>query len=444
MRRAGYFEKKDCVCRVSTLLLFIFMPVGLFAQMTARGLGMGGAYTALARGVHAATWNPANLGLPDNSKFSFTFISLGAGVWNNSFSKSMYDKYIVGDGEGSVHWTQEDIEDILGHIPDGGLGLNVGTSVRAFSFSVGRLALSFGVEAGGFLQLDKTLFDFILAGNELGKEYHLGVNKNEALGVGIASVSWGQPIRVSFADAFSVGGTMRLLWGGAYANAAKGTLSFTTTEFGFDLDTEYEAAFGCLGSFGFGFDLGTAAQFGQRWTVSFGLANVLGSVSYTMDDSTKAVGYFRGTGLTVYDIADDENVMEDSTWTEIPEKISARLPMMLRLGASYETGPFLFTADYSQGFQEKAFVGTMPRFALGAEWRGLSWLPLRIGVAMGGRIGLGTSFGFGIRPGGFVLDVGVMNRGFVLPKSSKGMIVGMEIGIDLQRKKQDTVRIGDF
>ncbi len=112
---------------------------------------MGGAYTALARGVHAAAWNPANLGLPDNSKFSFTFISLGASVWNNSFSKSMYDKYIVGDGKGSVHWTQEDIEDILGHIPDSGLGLNIGTSVRAFSFSIGRFALSFGVDAGGVL-----------------------------------------------------------------------------------------------------------------------------------------------------------------------------------------------------------------------------------------------------------------------------------------------------
>ncbi|MFH1941274.1 MAG: DUF5723 family protein [bacterium] len=444
MRRAGRFERMGGHDRVLTLLLFILLPVGLFGQMTARGLGMGGAYTALARGVHAVAWNPANLGLPDNSKFSFTFISLGAGVWNNSFSKSMYDKYIVGDGKGSVHWTQEDIEDILGHIPDSGLGLNIGTSVRAFSFSIGRFALSFGVDAGGFLQLDKTLFDFILTGNELGKTYDLGIKNNEALGIGMASVSWGQPIRVSFADAFSVGGTARLLWGGAYANAAKGTFSFTTTEFGFDLDAEYEAAFGYLGGFGLGLDLGTAAQFGQRWTVSLGLANVLGSVSYTMDDSTKTVGYLRGTGLTVYDITDDENVIEDSSWTEIPEKISARLPMLLRVGASYETGPFLFTADYSQGFQEKAFVGTTPRFALGAEWRGLSWLPLRIGVAMGGRIGLGTSLGFGIRPGGFVLDVGVMNRGLFLPKSSKGIIFGMEIGIDLQRKKQDAVRIGDF
>jgi hypothetical protein len=50
---------------------------------------------------------------------------------------------------------------------------------------------------------------------------------------------------------------------------------------------------------------------------------------------------------------------------------------------------------------------------------------------MGGRIGFGTSFGFGLRPGKFVLDIGVMNRGFILPNSSKGVFLAVEMGVGL-------------
>ena len=81
MRRIGIFQmfkqrflKETCV--LVSLFILCCIPAGLYGQMTARGLAMGGAYTALARGVHAPQWNPANLGLPDNPKFSFTFISL--------------------------------------------------------------------------------------------------------------------------------------------------------------------------------------------------------------------------------------------------------------------------------------------------------------------------------------------------------------------------------
>ena len=64
--------------------VFVFMlSSSLFGQMHARSLGMANAYTALARGVHAPLWNPANLGLPDNPGFSMNLFSVAAGVDNN-------------------------------------------------------------------------------------------------------------------------------------------------------------------------------------------------------------------------------------------------------------------------------------------------------------------------------------------------------------------------
>ena len=107
-------------------------------------------------------------------------------------------------------------------------------------------------------------------------------------------------------------------------------------------------------------------------------------------------------------------------------------------------GPVILTADYVQGFRDGPLSSTSPRFAVGTEWSGLAWLPLRMGVVLGGSMGFGTSFGLGIRPGGFVLDIGVMNRGFVLPQNSKGLIVAVEMGMELHRKESEVVNIGDF
>ncbi|MBN1543435.1 hypothetical protein JW992_14945, partial [candidate division KSB1 bacterium] len=55
----------------------------IHAQISARSLGMGGGASALARGIHAPMVNPANLGLPDNPRFSLSFFSVGAGAYNN-------------------------------------------------------------------------------------------------------------------------------------------------------------------------------------------------------------------------------------------------------------------------------------------------------------------------------------------------------------------------
>jgi len=413
--------------------LLCLIPSGLLSQMAARGLGMGGAYTALARGVHAPIWNPANLGLPDNPKFSMTFFSIETGVWNNSLNKGMYDKYFVNgdkDQNGNIVWEQQDVEDILNHIPDNGLGLNVEVFVRTLCFSAGRFAFSFGANVGSFVQLDKTLFELPLAGNELNKKYTLNNMDGEALGIGAISFSLGEPVKVSFADVFAVGGTFHLFYWGGYAKVDSANFSFTTASYGFDIDGNYKAT-RALGGLGWGVDMGAAAQIGEKLTLSFELANVLGSIPWSNEIKSE-VGYIRGDSLTVLNAdenSNDEDVVDDSSWTVEGEKFSTKLPIAIRLGCLYREGAVVLTADYYQSFKNGAWSSSKPRFAVGTEWQRIPWLPLRAGVVLGGRIGFGTSFGFGIRPGKFVLDLGIMNRGFIFPKNSKGLIIALDMGV---------------
>jgi len=418
-------------CAAFSAFLGLLLASTTHAQITARALGMGGAYTALARGVHAVDWNPANLGLPDNSRFSFSFISVGVGVSNNAFSKNMYDKYLVegADADNNIYWSQDDIADILGAIPDDGLKLQVNTYIRTFSFSIGHFALSLSTQAGSYLSLDKSLLKIPLSGTEINKAYNLEHMQGSGLGFGAAAISWGQPIPVSFARAFAVGTTVRAIYGGGYADTGESSATIQLMPYGTDLDGSYEAKYAYNGGkLGWGLDLGAAAQLGQGWTVSLGLHNLLGSIPWENNIKTE-YGLFSGDSIGVF--TDFDKDISDTTWSEEGVPFSSRLPMVLKLGGSFRYGRVVVAADYKQGFKEDAFVSTKPCFSLGTEWKGLSWLPLRAGVTLGGKVGFGTSAGIGLRPGGFVLDLAVMSRGGFTPGTSKGVLVALEMGLDL-------------
>ena len=405
------------------------------AQLTARALGMGLAYTALARGVHAADWNPANLGLSNNPSFGISFFSVGAGVGNNSISINTYNRYAT-----DSYWDPNEVDELLNKIPDDGLGVDVLADVRVLSFSIGRFAMTLGVKAGGSAFLDKTVLEIPLQGTEFEKTYHFDKMNATTLGLGSVKFSYGAPVRVSFADSFAVGGSFHLDFGGGYGRLDSSKLSLEIGSFGFNLDGRYTATTSVskkvISGKGWGFDLGAAAKLNRHWTVSVGLFNLLGTVNW--DKEVKdAGGYVRGDSITVFDLVKDDKdnkksqLVQDSTWTLDGSPFSRKTPVELHIGGLYEEGPYALNVDYVQGFQNQGWVTTRPRFAFGTEWRKVKWLPLRMGVVMGGRIGFGTSFGFGIRPGRFVLDVGLMSRGFILPNSSKGVFVAVEMGVGL-------------
>jgi len=379
---------------------------------------MGGAYTALARGVHAPAWNPANLGLPDNPRYSVTFVSAGAGVWNNSITKSMYDKY------NGAHLSSADIEDILDHIPAGGLEIDADVSARAFSFSMNRFALSVGAEGESYMRADKTLLDLALRGNETNRRYSLHDTDGAGAAVGLVGFSWGQPVEVGFADAFAVGATFNFLYGIGYAHADKVDATLQMREYDFDLHAEYTLTH-ALGGLGWGLDIGAAAQLDPRWNVSLALTNVLGSVPWSRDVK-KEGGLVHGDSLAASDL---EDAVTDSSWTLAPRPFSNKLPSVLRFGCSYRRSSSLtLTADYLQGFTDSQSARTTPSFRAGAEWTRLSWLPLRTGIAIGGREGFATALGLGFRATPLVLDIALLSRGLPFPSVSEGYLCAFEAG----------------
>jgi hypothetical protein len=405
----------------SVILLFIFQ-IPVFSQMTPRALGMGGAYSALARGVHAPDWNPANLGMPDNPGFSMSFLSVGTQISNNSFTQGMYNKYI------GKYLTQGDVEDILSAIPDNGLFFGVRGTLRIISFSAGHFAMTIGGDFSGYGNMEKTLFELMFRGNELYKTYDFDDIDGGGEGVGLIGFSYGRPIPADFAEVFTIGGTLNFLYGIGYAKIEKSGFKLRFDDDGMNMNGDYMART-ATGSLGWSLNVGSAAKLNKKLTVDFSLMNLIGNIPWDRNVE-QVTGYIHADTLAILS-TDDDDAAEDSSWTVDGHRFSGKLPIQMRMGAMYEEGDFVITADYSQGFKNSSWMNTTPEFTFGTEWRKVKWLPLRMGVLLGGRFGFGTSFGLGIRPGGFIWDIGVMNRGFITPNSSKGLILATEIGMVL-------------
>jgi hypothetical protein len=425
--------KRHLFLALAAAAAFLLIPSVLPAQLTARGIGMGGAYTALARGVHAPDWNPANLGLPDNPSFSMTIVSVGVGVENNSLTLGLYNQYAV-----DSYWDPDEVANLLNQIPDDGLEADVTAAVRVLSFSAGRFALTMGVDAGVNVRLDKTFFNIPLQGTRLNTIYSFGNTRASGLGIAKIGLSFAQPVEVDFAKAFSLGATLHFD-GGGYGRSEKADVSFSTMDYGIDLNGDYEAKYGlCMN--GLGLDAGAAAQMNDKWTLSLGFKNLIGSVQWNKKVE-QAFGYFHGDSIDALNIDDikkdssgsyiKESPFIDSTWTVKDQAFSTHLPVEMRAGAAYRDGDAVITIDYAQGFEDGPWTTTRPRVAVGTEWRKIGWLPLRMGAVMGGRTGFGTSVGFGLRLGSFCLDWGLLSRGFLFPKTAKGIVMALEMGFGL-------------
>ncbi|HPN35852.1 MAG TPA: DUF5723 family protein [bacterium] len=453
------FRRSRARMLVSILMAFdAFAIRGLaYSQTSARGLGMGGAFTAQARGVQAQFWNPANLGAPDNPRFSLNFISAEAGLWNNSFTKGMYDKY------NGRHWNSQDVEDILNAIPDDGLRLNAETWLNVLSFSVGSVAVSFGINGAGFFTLDRTPFTLALKGNEIGKTYTLEDIDGQALALGVFGLSYGRSIKLPHTEWFSVGTTLHSFFVGPFMNVDRAQASLSFQEYHMDLDAEFaisdnlniagldlweededdsdtESKESWPLKMGWGLDLGAAARFSSKWMVGFSIFNLLGHIPWA-EAGRIGRGCVQADSLTVFTDDDDKDAVLDSLWSEPAGSLSGKLPTILRLGASYQVGHYLVTADLRQDFANGAFTSTRTQLAVGTEWSRIRWLPLRMGVVIGGRKGIGTSFGLGVCPGAFRFNMGVMNCGFFTPGLNKGVVVALDLGIVFDKSHSGTARI---
>ncbi|MCJ7457383.1 MAG: DUF5723 family protein [candidate division Zixibacteria bacterium] len=410
---------KGIILAIILLLLWAdtSAPLGL---SNARSLGLGGAYTALARGNEAPLWNPANLSFIDNRGFSLNLFSLGAFVENNAFSLKNYNAY------NGKFWDDQDKDNILSLVPSSGLNLNAQAEASALGLSIGSFSLVSYALGVSDLSFPKDPFELLLVGNQMNDTVSLKGTSGEAYAYAALSFSFGKSILRKGEKEIGIGVNLKYLQGIVYQKVMKASGEVRIQETGMEGQSDLILN-SAMGGKGYGLDLGIAAKLNRKWTVGLFFSNPISRIKW--DRKTEERGYqFQIDSLNLSNSGNDSVFLSEDYQKDIDPFIT-HLPLTAKAGISYQAKKILIAFDWEQGFENGPGVSKTPRLSLGTEIKFLSFLPLRTGLSLGGREGFSLSGGFGLDFGLIFLDLGIVNKNALLPNNSKGVGLSLDCGL---------------
>ena len=417
-----------------------------------RAMGMAGSYGALARGVEALYWNPANMGLKDSPKFSlplsvgFSFI-----LENNSWSVADYN-----DHNGNFI-SDADKDGLLADLEQGGLKFN--TDVGLFLPLVGGFtfplpwglssAIAIDAQAGVEGKIPRDMIEFLLRGNdfeqtriEQGRDPNYDIAEWDGESWGLGVFSWGfakpwMPAQFSpYLSQFSVGTTLKVM-GGAMLEVVRSDGGFITRQSGADIDAYAVARGG--GGVGFGLDFGVAGVTKDGKTVgSIAMMNFLDTMNWSIRTQQDSV-FVSASDVNALSFSgkDDLTEITDNPVDADGDKVfheeidissfSRSLPAMMRIGVAHQLMPRLtVSGNYDQAFSSGFGISSTPHIATAVEYRLVNWFPVRFGLSVGGRSGQTSAIGFAFGPFTLgrvqlsLLETGLINRGGFMPGLSQG------------------------
>ena len=383
-----------------------------------RSLGMGGAYTTIARDFFSVGVNPANLGVIRNY-VAMQFIQVNFGVSNSSLSLFEYNKFNGADLE-----EDNKKEELLSLIPDEGLSIYFDSSIQPVlgNISWNNMAVTTDIYSVGEVTIPKAPFEIIFNGNDIGVNYSL-----EAGGESLTAAE------IGFSNGGLLGGylmgyTLRIIKGLAYFGVDSSDANFLTDSSKITGDGEY-FVMSSKGGFGYSVDIGLLRV--SKGSVHFGISliNLLGTINWS-DENERIKYFYTIDNLNLNRVAKkgySALVTGDNERTPLKEKFSTTLPRLLRIGASTSYLKTLIALDYTQGFSDRLYSSKVGKFSLGMEYYGESRTPFRFGISAGGREGKEIGIGLGLRLLNFRLDIASSMRGAFKPANAKGFEFSISI-----------------
>lgn len=404
---------------IIVILIAVVGPGNVFAAVgisNARAVGLAGAYLSVAQSSEAPDWNPANLGLYMQHDFSMNFLSIGIGIHNNSFSKKQYDQH------NGKFIDPADKEKLLNCIPDDGMAIYLDSEVQLLGFAYRNFAFTASGQVVSDLTISKDIFELGFLGNADANKpvFDFGDTDGTAIAVYNYAISAAFPIELRQVKKFAVGGNLKFLQGLYCYDVVKagGALSTDTKIYGKG-ETVVQYA---EGGTGFALDLGAASIINKRWSVGLTLNNISNFVSWNKNAKREAI-IASTDSLDFQDVVDADDVdslFHDENNKQDINSFSTSMPAEMRIGAVYRAATYFVTMDYIQGFKKELNVTTIPKLACGIEYKPLFWLPLRAGMAIGGREFFTIAIGIGFEMGRVRLDLAATNQGSILPGSRQG------------------------
>ena len=410
------YKKNYWILVVLSSLFFHQLAYGSNNVASARAVGLGAGYIALARGIEAPQWNPANLGLKDNPKFSVNVLSMGIRFGNSSFNRMDYNRYIGTMLESS------DIKTILKKIPETGLKVNSRSDINLINVSYKNIAFASATEINIAGTIAKDYLDLILNGNKLMRQYQFETTQAASYVMLTNIISVGIPLRLEYFNQFSVGMNIKHFKGFAFASLNNEKGSLTTTANGIHADGQVIARYSKGGS-GWGADIGAVAEFKSGMTLGIAIINFLGRTHWTKDVREESAYYFAHS-VTV-ESANQDSLYQVDNYSKKIGSIRYHQPKYLRIGLSHKWQKWLFSSDLCLTWRQFKYITPAPKFHLGAEYPPKSWLLFRCGLALGGARKIAPAIGCGIRKKKMALDIGFAYQRALLPFFARGATLAL-------------------
>jgi hypothetical protein len=383
----------DKLMRRVALAAIVVAPATAAAQLpnaSAAAHAMGGNFTALARGYEAVAWNAANLAMPGRP-----FFSIGLGIVGGSAGLDPVDFRALSEWSGEVVPAATRSEWLEQARLSGGQHARLDGGLTPLAFSLGPVGFQYGASTFANVSLSPDAWEAMLFGNagnngDQPKVLDLSGTSIRVGATSAAAMSFAFPIPINLTNGAlpgeraAVGITAKYVMGHglAIAQDAGSVVGTSDVTINFPMIVPDSNFSGSLGN-GVGADLSLAWS-GGPWRVGALAENVFNTFAW----DTTVLASVTGVGM----FSADSNSADFGT--ELPfgaapaalrELVTSQKFMpAITIGAAFKvTNALTVTADLktSTGGDEAIVIGPKSRVGVGAEWRVLSFLPLRAGFA---------------------------------------------------------------
>lgn len=374
------------------LAALLAAPAAAQVPGTPRALGMGGAYTAAARGVESLFANPANLGLPNSPHWSAAFPTLTAGIGTRGIS--------VGQAVDLAQWGDLDDAErdaIFADIPAAGTGLDLDVRAPLAALQMRRFAASVSYATLGSHTVNRSIVDLLFNGFDRQKAYTIDGTQGFRAAFWDLAAGYGNRI-----GPVALGATAHLYFPRALVRSGLVDVdtSYSVVS-GFTVPTDIRVTYAGVRSesgSGLGLDLGAAMEPIPGLTVSAALENVVNTMSWDDDLGVRTVvldqnDYQDGDIEQISGEYDESETAYDEAAAlpgtralaaTLRGERDAGLPMTLRAGAAYQlarSGTTLAAGFHKELDEDTPFGGLWgQQLSVGVQQR-LPIITLRAGLA---------------------------------------------------------------
>lgn len=398
-------------------LLAVAPAAAQLPSASTAALGLGDNYTAASRGYNAVAWNPANLVLSGNPQASLSFFPIravaGLGPVGMGDLKPWGGKFVPASVRSA--W----LDRIKARGKEQG---DIGAELTIAALQVGAVGFQVSTGVHGVADVTPDAASLAFFGNEQnGQAQNFNLKDSKVDG------AWTTTAAFSLAHAFPVGtagasGTRPKLALGAalkytlghvlaYGEDQGSTLTANPVVVKLDfpvISTDTGHLFN-NGS-GVGLDVGAAYEVG-RVTVSGALQNVFNTFAWKRSSLNyrPARAFFDGDSSAAGSF--EIEPLANAPAAVVQQVLDLRYKPVILAGVAYRLNPrFVVDADFHQRLADGGMqFGPKTQLGAGAEYRVLSFLPLRAGAAYvtgGGQLG----GGLGVDLGTFSMNASVLRR----------------------------------